>query len=530
MSYIFPPANALGQRIGGSDLARNDQNFFRDEFRVQTSYLTSFLGSTHDFRAGLTLSTNRETLIRGADGWGTITISDSSNCGPVAARPCYRARYTTPGQQISNSKTYGVFLQDQATWNRLTVNIGVLVNEDYYIPNENGSFSFIRGNFRTPGNATKIPACSVAPAGAPACTYKGRIDIPWSKQFQPRFGIAYEVDSSAHDKVYANFARYDNMDNQSLARAAAPIRLGRTDTYLNITTGAVITDVVRANQTNKLVVPNIDPTYTDETIVGYARPLGGGWSASLWGMYRYTTGIIEDFTANPVYPNPPTNNNGSAPDFRYGNIPGFREYKAITIEARKGSGNWTLDASYTLSRLQGNWNLEDNGTSLFYSSSYVADGPGLFPTDPNQYGIELSDRTHIAKLFGSYSFPTHTTVGGYLRFQSGRPWEARGFDAANNVALLHLEPTGSRRLASWTNFDLLVAQNIPLGPANVRIEGRALNLFNSQPALTVNQTYCNSTPCLVKDLVPASNVNPSFGLPTSYAPPRRFIVSAIVTY
>jgi hypothetical protein len=247
-------------------------------------------------------------------------------------------------------------------------------------------------------------------------------------------------------------------------------------------------------------------------------------------MYRYTTGIIEDFTANPVYPNPPTNNNGSAPDFRYGNIPGYREYKAISVEARKVSGNWTLDASYTLSRLSGNWNLEDNGTSLFYSSSYVGDGPGLFPTDPNQKGVELSDRTHIAKLFGTYTLPTHTVVGGYLRFQSGRPWEARGFDAANNVALLHLEPTGSRRLSSWTNFDILVAQNIPIGPANVRIEGRVLNLFNSQPALTVNQTYCNSTPCLSIPLVPVSNVNPSFGLPTSYAPARRGIISAIVSY
>ncbi|HEV2064337.1 MAG TPA: hypothetical protein VGS00_07285, partial [Thermoanaerobaculia bacterium] len=94
----------------------------------------------------------------------------------------------------------------------------------------------------------------------------------------------------------------------------------------------------------------------------------------------------------------------------------------------------------------------------------------------------------------------------------------------------HLEPTGSRRLASWTNFDLSVSQTIPLGPANLRIAATALNLFNAQPVLTVNQTYCNSTPCLVKDLVPAANVNPLFGTPTSYAPARRFILTAAVTY
>ena len=65
----------------------------------------------------------------------------------------------------------------------------------------------------------------------------------------------------------------------------------------------------------------------------------------------------------------------------------------------------------------------------------------------------------------------------------------------NGVDLLPIEPSGSRRLSSWTNFDLLVAQRIPMGPANVRIEARLLNVFNSQPALTVNQDFCNSSPC-----------------------------------
>jgi Carboxypeptidase regulatory-like domain len=518
--YIFAPANALGQRIGGSDLAQNDQNFFRDEYRLQGSYLATFLGASHDIRGGFTLSNNREDLNRAADGWGTITITDSSNCGPVAVRPCYRARLTPPFQQISRAKTYGAFLQDQATWNRLTVNLGVLVNEDYFIPNDTGSFSFIRGNFKTAGNAGNIPACSVAPVGAAACTYTGRVNIPWGKQWQPRIGISYEIDAQAHDKVYANAARYDNMDNQSLARSAAPFRALRVDDYINLTTGALITEVIRANQTNKLVIPNMDPTYTDELITGYARPLGNGWSAELWGMYRHSTDIIEDFTAT-----------GDGSNFRYGNIPAFRRYRAATLEVRKAYGsNWTVDASYTLSRLDGNWDLDTSGSSIFYSSSYIGDGPGLFPNDPNHEGILQGDRTHIAKLFGTYTLPTRTVLGGYLRFQSGRPWEARGFDTVNGTDLLPIEPAGSRRLSSWTNFDLLVAQNVPLGPANLRLEARLLNAFNTQPALTVNQDFCKASPCLSTTGIPASNLNALFGTPTTYAPARRFILSAIVTY
>ena len=526
-SFIFPPATSTGQRIGGSDLAFNDQNFIRDEYRLQGSYLASFLGATHDIRAGVTYSANREELHRGADGWGTITVVDTATTGtcsptgnPDGGRPCYRARYTPPDQQISRSRTYGAFIQDQATWSRLTVNLGLLANEDYYIPNDNGNFTFVRGDFTVAGNAAAIPPCSTNPSTA-ACTYTGRINIPWSKQFQPRVGISYELDANAHDKVYANAARYDNMDNQSLARAAAPLRLLRVDSFFNIQTGALIQSVVRANQTNKLVIPNIDPTYTDEAIVGYARPLGGGWSAEVWGMYRHSTDVIEDFATVPA----------TASNFRYGNISAFRRYRAATVEVRKAyGGNWTMDASYTLSRLDGNWDLDTSGHAIFYSSSYIGDGVGLFPTDPNHEGLLQGDRTHIAKLFGTYTLPTKTIVGGYLRFQSGKPWEARGIDPNNGTTLMPIEPAGTRHLSSWTNFDLLVAQNIPIGPATLSLAGKLLNVFNTQPALSIDQAFCLNQPCLSTSGIPASNLNPNFGKPTVYAPARRFLVSATITY
>lgn len=522
--FIFPPATTTGQTIGANDIAQNDQNFFRDEYRLQGSYLANFLGATHDIRGGFTLSKNREDLVRAANGWGAIAVVDTattSTCSPAnnpnGGRPCYRARYWQPDQQISRAKTYGVFLQDQATWRRLTVNLGVLANEDYYIPNDNGSFNFIRGDFTRPGNAAAFPACSTNPTASP-CTYTGRINIPWSKQWQPRIGVAYEVDSKAHDKAYLNLARYDNMDNQSLARAAAPLRLTRVDAFFNIQTGALIQEVVRANQTNKLVIPNIDPTYTDELITGYARPLGSGWSAELWGMYRRSTDIIEDFAVFPQ--------TGSS--FRYGNIDGFRRYRAATIEVRKAYGsNWTLDASYTLSRLDGNWDLDTSGTSIFYSSSYIGDGVGLFPTDPNHQGLLQGDRTHIAKLFATYTLPTKTSLGGYLRFQSGKPWEARGIDPVNGTTLMPIEPAGSRHLSSWTNFDMLVAQDVPIGPASLRLEARLLNVFNTQPALSVDQAWCLQQPCLSTSTPPT---NSNFGNATVFAPARRFILSAIATF
>ena len=46
-------------------------------------------------------------------------------------------------------------------------------------------------------------------------------------------------------------------------------------------TGQFINSVVRTNNTGKKVLPNIDPTYTDEFVAGYARPFGDGWSVEL---------------------------------------------------------------------------------------------------------------------------------------------------------------------------------------------------------------------------------------------------------
>ena len=519
VNFVFPPAGDVNQVIGASPNGVNVQDFIRDEYRLTSTFLANFLGATHDIRVGATYSQNEEDLLRVGNGWGSIIATTSSLCGPAAARPCFRARYNPQQpEQVSKAETWGIFVQDQMTWNRFTLNIGVLANRDEFIP-QGGSFVLLRGDYTIP-NAS-IPTCADAPSGAPACTYLDTKTFDFEDQIQPRVGIAYEVDPRAHDRLYANYARYSNMDNQSFARSAAPIRLFRRDAYFDRTTGALITEVVRSNQVGKRVLEDIDATKTDEIIFGYSRPLGGGWAAEVWGMYRYTDDIIEDFPGFNA--NQPFFGTGGIGDFRYGNVPGHRRYRAATVELRKAySDKWTLDVSYTLSDLEGNWDLDGTGVAVFYSSSYINDGPGLHVEDELRNGTLAGDRTHVAKLFASYELFTNTTIGGYLRHQSGRPWEARGFDPANGVALMYLEPAGSRRLESWTNVDLQITQRIPLGPVEIMAGARVGNLFNSQPALSVDQTKFSDLANTV--------ANPNFGKPTLYAAPRRVTLVAGVTF
>jgi hypothetical protein len=514
VGYYCDPDTGLCD--GANRLRNNNDSFTRIEYRLTASYLANFLGASHLIKLGGNYSDNKETLSTLANGWGSIVQTASSNCGVDANGDnltCYRARYN-PNQppQISRGRTIGIFLQDQAQWDRLTVNLGVLVNQDKFIPNDNGKFTFVAGDFTVPND--QLLPCTDPNKDPRACTYQDTYTFPFAKQWQPRVGISYEVTPSVHDKAYVNYARYDNMDNQSFARSAAPIRLYRTDAYFDLASGAFIKDVTRTNNTGKIVIPNIDPTFTDEFVAGYARPFADGWAVDIYGMFRETKDVFEDF--------PAFGREDASGDFRYGNIPAFRKYKAGTIQVRKVSGsNWTADVSYTLSRLTGNWDL-DYATQLFYTSSYIEDGPGLYVETPNRNGTLIGNRTHVGKIFANYTFPTHTIVGGYLRVQSGRPWEARLFDPVYGTDYVYAEKAGSRTLPTWTNFDLLVAQDIPIGPTSLRIEGRLLNVFNSQPPLTVDQDLFlqdNNT-----------NPNPNFGKGTTFAQPRRFAISGTLLF
>ena len=511
-----------GLLIRGSDDFFQNQDYFRDEYRFSGSYLASFFGATHDIRAGVSLSENEEDLTRVANGWGSIILTTSSSCGPASERPCYRARYwpIQPAQQ-SKAETWGIFLQDSMTWDRLTLNLGVLANQDEFIPHGGSAFEFdiVRGNFRLPN---PLPTCADQP-NAEACTYKDTVTFDFEDQIQPRVGAAFVFDKRVGDKIYANYGRYSNMDNQSFSRSAAPFRHVRVDAFFNRTTGALITEILRSNQTGKRVLENIDPTKTDEVIGGYARPLGGGWAAEVWGMYRKIDDIIEDFpVANVQQPGP-----GS---FRYGNVPGYRKYRGITLEARRNlRDNWAVDVSYTLSRLEGNWDL-DHANTLFYSSSYIEDGPGLYVTDSNRDGILLGDREHVAKLFGSYVFPWNMTVGTYVRYQSGRPYEARGFDISYGTDYLYLEKAGSRRTESWTNVDLLVGQGFRLGPGELRVTASVFNVFDEQAVLAVNPDVCITGPCTAIPAVGDANRNPNFERPTIYSAPRRVSIGASYSF
>lgn len=506
--YIGGGATTSGQYVGAAS-EYNTQNFFRDEFKLVLTKYLDFTGHSHVIKAGFSYDDGGEYLERLANGWGSIITTTYSS------QSAFRARYySQQDPQDSRGRTYGIFLQDNISiGERLTLTLAVLANRD---------------EFSTQKTAVEY--------GVKTTTKIRFLVFDFDKEIQPRLGITFTPSLKVGDKIFASFGRYNNMDNRSIARAAAPVRIFRTDAYISQTDGSIIATVVQGNETGKIILPDIKPTCTDEIVAGYSRPLNHRWSIEIWGDYRYVRHVIEDF---------PTRYRDTSPSsYVYGNLDGQliswqnlpanlqalipqtgfidfntgkakRIYKALTFELkRQYADRWSFNLSYTLSRLSGNWDLDyAPGTALFYASSYIEDAPGLYLSDPNRNGIMLGDRTHVLKLFGTWEFTRRFTLGGYLRVQSGVPWEKRGLDYYGNY-YRYLEAAGSHRLKTWVNCDLQISYEIPLGRFRGVVEARMMNVFNSQTALRID----------------VRGNQPTYMMPTSYAPPRTFALTFYLNY
>lgn len=500
---ILGGATGPGQNVGAADLF-NNQDFERDEAKLIYQRFATLGESRHDLRGGVTFDRSEERLDRVANGWGAITFVPAT----ATAGPRLSASYVSQQPpHTGRADTLGVFLQDQISFGeRTTVTAGLLVNKDEY---------FGEGLGATPGTKTKVKI----------------LTFDWDQQIQPRLGISFVPSPERGDKIYANFGRYMNTENKSLTRAASPTRIFTSRATFDLNTGALISDVPAANTQNKAIEDGLDPMYTDELLVGYARPLGAAWSAEIWGMYREVNDIFEDVSADGL---------GNGP-FRVAQLPdAFREYTAASIELNRRPVDdrfkrlW-INASYTWSRLEGNWDI-DYAEQLFYNSSILNDGPGVLISQ-NREGLLRGDRTHLAKVFATIEPVDRLRVGTYVRYQSGGAWEARAQPATNVSSGYHyyLESAGSRRMEDWFNVDLLTSYEFRFGGFALEVEARMTNVFDEQVELQVDDRYLLNTPLVVNDPVRSPSLskpsnNALFGTGTQFSSPRTLVLSAIFRY
>ncbi len=517
--------NNLGKYGAYADPARNNGNvgvypyqsdgyfYKRDEVKLTASFFLDVGKTQNQVKIGGGAEFIDLDFLRPSNGWGNLIYSSTTEV---------RARYynNTP-QQVGKGRTYSLFFQDNVTAGRLSVTAGVLLNREDF-----GQLC-VEGTICGPTNNVNTSTARY-----------NFLKFDWGDEIQPRLGFAYNADLMKGDKFYGSWGIYSGIDAKNAIRSQAPFRIRDDETYFSRTTGEFLRNNVRGSSAGHRIPVGLTAPSYQEFLFGYSAPVRGDFSFDLYYQYKTLKNPLEDT---------PINANAYNGAFVLNNFPNAkRVYTGATLDITKRySRGWYLNANYTYSRLYGNFD-DDFDVVQFNNSSRLEDEPGLYTDDPASLrsGLLGQDRTHVLKLLGSYDLPFGFTLGGFLRIQSGTTWQATGRTANYTAGTTlsgprYLEPAGSRRLPTWTNFDLLGAYTFNFaGNMSVRLEGRVQNLFNTQTVLGVNTLKYTDpykdpcgTGCTSAVLgPPGTTENPLFGTPTAWASPRRFVLTAYFNF
>jgi Carboxypeptidase regulatory-like domain len=517
--------NNLWKYGGFSDPTRNGGNagvypyqvdgetFKRNEVKLTASHFLDIGNTQNQVKIGGGAEIIDYTFQRPSNGWGTLIYSSTTEV---------RARYyTTTSKQVGAARTYSLFLQDNLTAGQLSITAGVLLNREDF------SQTCLAGTVCGPTTAVNT-----------ADTRYNFLGFNWGDEVQPRFGFAYNANLFDGDKFYGSWGIYQGIDAKSAIRSQAPFRVREDQSFFSRTTGAFLREQIRGSSAGHQIPQGLTAPSYQEVVLGYAAPVGREFSVDLFYQYKTLKSPLEDTPIDPA------KYFGS---FVLHNFPNARRiYSGATIDITKRySHGWFLNANYTYSKLYGNFD-DDFSVAQYNNSSSLEDEPGLYTDDPasNRSGLLGQDRPHIFKMLASYDLPFGFTLGGFFRIQSGTPWQAQGYTASQytafgSVGARYLEPAGSRRLPTRTNFDLLGAYTFKFGgDMSVRLEGRVQNLFNTQTVLNVNRTeYTDpykdpADPGTSNVLGPqqTKQLNPLFGTATAWASPRRFTLTAYFNF
>jgi len=167
----------------------------------------------------------------------------------------------------------------------------------------------------------------------------------------------------------------------------------------------------------------------------------------------------------------------------------------------------------------------------------------------NMYGRLPNDRPHQFKFNGSYRTPIKLLISGNFYIQSGRPFDQliphpvygnnEGFAVPRGTAIIPtvtstqagfpniVESVGTSRTPTTMNLDLGFYYPIKVGEKReLRLTGDWFNVFNSQRAVTLDQTFTINSG--ISSVPPV--VNPFWGSALLVQAPSAFRFGAKFTF
>ena len=363
-------------------------------------------------------------------------------------------------------------------------------------------------------------------------TKEGERVLNLGNTLSPRAGAEVDLLGDGRVKVFAHFARYHEQ-----------VPLYWIDRYFPKGHRPPF-------DPQSFVDPEIRPQTSTEVMAGAGYELLRNTRLGGYYLHRNLDSAIEDLSTDWGY----TLFLGNPGSGRAERLPkAVRTYDAATLYLSYAfADGWLAQASYTLSRLHGNYlgllrrdteQLQPNIFTGFDDNGHVANGMGLLPLD----------RTHSLKLAGAkeFSLPGQlsTSIGVSYRGNSGTPlnFYAAHPDQGKNGTLLLQRGTGGR--TPWVNtIDSQISVKYRFAQDQVvSLTLDVFNLFNFQAATRVEETFTYESVYPLEDgtqedlpgravintgdheadradpvFLREENVNPGFGEPVQRQAPRRF--------
>ena len=520
----FAIPTELQQASGWSDTSLVEVSYF--DVTSRGFYMADFTKTfhalgTHNLKAGVGVQKIVNKVNTGYQGggynvaiyWNGAYKSPATGITDRGQYGYYRVR-TIGTQGSAGSNITHLYLQDQ--WQihpRLTLNLG-LRTEQELIP------SFDRaGTLATTGNDYQVK-------------------FGFDQKLAPRIGASYDVFGNGKMKVFGSWGRYFDWTKYELVRGSFGGDVWK-EWWYSLDTLDIFSLGLKNLQGRNLwnpsspgsyqdhrvpigpddLDPDLKPMFVDNMVIGAEYQLSPALSISAHWVRSRLTRTIEDIgrivDGSEVYTlgNPgegrfvtETSHVGTTPDFAMPKP--SRRYDALEFSVNRRFGNrWFMGGNYTYSKLRGNYaglsstdeivngGLPNQGWAASQTADTFTARPG--GNANRDYDLDLvmfdshgklldgpleTDRPHVLKLYGSYSFKFGTEAG--LRFYagSGTPITTRVEDQ-NQIPVFVEGRANEGRMPVLNQTDLLVSHEFKLAEnKKLKLEFNMTNLFNQKTA------------------------------------------------